>query len=113
MDLPYENAAQSVTEHAGFPNPATDTNIISLSLEKLLIKHPSSTFFMQLSGNTWEAIGIFDGDIAIVDKSLEPQKTDTVVWWDVDEFRVSKYGRLPEKMAPWGVVTSIIHRYRI
>lgn len=111
-DSPYDNLAQSVVEKTGFPNPATDDLLVSLSLEKLLIKHPSSTFFVQLAGNSWEDIGVFDGDIAIVDKALEPKKKDIVVWWDIDEFRVSRYSHLPEKIAPWGVVISIIHRYR-
>lgn len=109
---PYDNLAQSVTEHTGFPNPATDTNIISLDLTQLLIKHPSSTFFMRLAGNAWEDVGVFDGDIAIIDKALEPKPSDLVVWWDVDEFCLSHYHQLTAKAAPWGVVTSIIHQYR-
>lgn len=112
VDSLYGNAAQSVTEHTGFPNPATDMNIISLDIRQLLIKHPSSTFFMRLSGNAWEVIGVFDGDIAVIDKALEPKATDIVVWWDADEFRLSRYRQLPLKAAPWGVVTSIIHRFR-
>jgi SOS-response transcriptional repressor LexA len=112
MNSTYDNGAQSMVEHTGFPNPGTDDFIPSLNLQALLIKHPSSTFFMRLSGNAWEAIGIFDGDVIIIDKALEPKNTDIVVWWEAQEFRVSNYTHLPPKVAPWGVVTSIIHRYR-
>lgn len=107
-----KNIGTKIAEHGGFPNPATDSNIISLDITSVLVKHPSSTFLMRLSGNTWEDIGIYDGDIAVIDRALEPQKSDLVVWWDVDEFRVSKQSNLPEKVTPWGVISSIIHRYR-
>ena len=102
----------NIQEHTGFPNPATDSSIVSLDLTTLLIKHPSSTFFMQLSGNAWEAQGVYDSDVLVIDRALEPDKKDLVVWWDGDEFRVSHYRNLPEQTAPWGVITSIIHRYR-
>lgn len=112
MDYIDSSLGTDVTEHAGFPNPATDHSIISLDINVLLVKHPSSTFFMQLNGNAWEDRGIFDSDVIVIDRALEAKKTDLVVWWDVDEFRVSHFRSLPAKIAPWGVITSIIHRYR-
>lgn len=107
QDLP------GVSEKTGFPNPATDTNIISIDLPSLLIKHPASTFLMRLAGNNWESQGLYDGDVIIIDKALAPRPQDTVVWWDGEEFCVSRYSQLPARTAPWGVVTSCIHRYRI
>ncbi len=113
MDYVDSTLGTNITEHTGFPNPATDTTIVSLDLTKLLIKHPSSTFFMKLAGNQWEERGIFEGDIIIIDRALDPQAQDLVVWWDSDEFCVSPQKDLPEKIATWGVITNIIHRYRI
>ncbi len=101
-----------VTEHRGFPNPATDVNIVPLSLDKLLIKHPISTFFMQIQGNVWEKFGIFDGDLAIIDRSLNPKSTDLVIWWDETTFVIGKFHKLPLDTTVWGVITSIVHRYR-
>lgn len=68
---------------------------------------------MRLSGEAWQTFGIFDSDIAIIDKSIEPRAGDIVVWWRSDEFCVSRYSELPKKTAAWGVITSIIHRYRV
>jgi DNA polymerase V len=101
-----------VTEHRGFPNPATDTNITPLDLTKLLIKHPLSTFFMRIEGSTWENFGIFDGDLTIIDRSLNPKSTDLVIWWDETSFVISKFHKLPLDTTAWGVITNIIHRYR-
>jgi DNA polymerase V len=112
MDYVDSTLGTNITEHAGFPNPATDTSIVSLDITKLLVKHPSSTFFMQLSGNTWEEQGIYHGDIIVIDRSLGAEPKDLVVWWDGDEFRVSYCRNLPKGTSTWGVITNIIHRYR-
>jgi SOS-response transcriptional repressor LexA len=112
MDLYNIGQSQGVANHAGFPNPATDTNIIALDMASLLVKHPSSTFFMQLSGNAWESSGVYDGDVAIVDRALEAKPGDLVIWWDGEEFAVSHFSKLPQGKQAWGVITSIIHRYR-
>jgi DNA polymerase V len=99
---PYSNDAESLSEHTGFPNPATDSNIISLDLSTLLIKHPASTFLMRVGD-----------DIVVVDKALEPKPLDVVVWWDEEEYALSRFRKLPPDVQPWGVVTSHIRRYRI
>ena len=101
-----------ITEHTGFPNPATDKTLTSLDINTLLIKHPASTFFMQIEGHNWEDYSIFDGDIAIIDRALSPQPQDIVVWWDGDNFRLRRYAKLPKNITFWGVISNIIHRYR-
>ncbi len=101
-----------VTEHRGFPNPASDTTIVPLDLHKLLIKHPLSTFFMRIDSNLWEKFGIFKEDLAIIDRSLTPKPIDLVIWWDETSFVISKFHKLPLDTSVWGVVISIVHRYR-
>lgn len=101
-----------VSEHAGFPNAATDTALSSLDLSKLLIQRPISTFFMRVRGAAGEQFGIFDGDIVVVDRSLRPQKTDRVIWWSDESFAVSKPQAIPDGIIPWGVVTYVIHEMR-
>lgn len=98
--------------HAGFPNPSADRHGSSLSLDRLLIKHPSSTYFFRIRGHTWEEQGIFDGDIAIIDRALAPQTGDTVVWWDENgEFYLTAHQRAHQQNI-WGVVSNIVHSYR-
>lgn len=105
---------EGVSEHTGFPNPATDTSLRSLDLNQLLIAHGASTYFFRVRGNGWEDIGVFDGDIAIIDRALDARKTDTVVWWDagLEQFAFSLCSRVPEDAAVWGVVTATIHQHR-
>lgn len=101
-----------VSIHTGFPNPATDQTLTGLDMHALLVKHPASTFYMQIEGNTWEDKGIFDGDILLVDRALDPRKTDYVIWWDESEFVISRFTKLPADTVVWGVVSAVVHRFR-
>ena len=56
----------------GFPSPADAHLDANLDIEKLLITHPASTFFMRVSGADLEKEGVFDQDLLVVDRSLKP-----------------------------------------
>lgn len=103
---------QNITEHTGFPNPATDSTLASLDISQLLVKHPASTFYMQIDGHSWERFGIFHRDIAIIDRSLHPKPDDLVIWWGRQDFTITHYSKLPIDTSVWGVLTHIVHRYR-
>jgi len=57
---------------AGFPSPADDYMERPLDLNEHVIKHPAATYFVRASGDSMTGAGIFDGDLLIVDRSLEP-----------------------------------------
>lgn len=57
---------------AGFPSPADDYIEGYLDLNSKFIKHPSSTFVLQATGDSMIDAGIFSGDWLLVDRSLEP-----------------------------------------
>jgi len=110
---PDVDGLSEVTTHAGFPNPAAgrDHRRPTLSLDTLLTPRPSSTYYFRLQGGNWEEQGVFDGDIAIVDRALSPRPDDLVVAWPDNEFVLLRAKRLVIGH-PWGVVTAIIHQYR-
>jgi DNA polymerase V len=64
---------------AGFPSPADDHLDRDLDLHELLIQHPAATYYVRLSGDSMLGAGLYDGDILIVDRSLEPKHTDIVI----------------------------------
>ena len=101
-----------VSIHAGFPNPASDRNLAVVDLHRLLVKQPTSTFFMRIAGNDWEDRGIFDNDVVVIDRSLTPRKTDLVTATKDDEFIITPLSKLPTYCTMWGTVTSVIHQYR-
>jgi hypothetical protein len=103
---------EGVSEHTGFPNPATDTSLAGLSLDQLLVTHPVSTYFMRIRGDEWQEQGIFDGDIAIVDRAIEPKKHDLIVWVKDDSLVISQRATMLDDATLWGVVTAVVHQYR-
>ena len=64
---------------AGFPSPADDYIENNLSLSELLIRNHLSTFLMKTSGDSMMDVGINDGDILVVDRSIEPKNRDIVI----------------------------------
>ena len=71
---------------AGFPSPAQDYIDLKIDLNKELIANPSSTFYGRVKGSSMQDAGIKDGDILVIDKSLEPQDGDTAVCFIDGEF---------------------------
>ena len=64
---------------AGFPSPATDYVEDDLDLNNHLIKNIPSTFLIRVQGKSMNKVGIHDGDLLIVDKSLNPKNFSTVI----------------------------------
>lgn len=58
---------------AGFPSPADDYIEAGVDLNLLLIPHPISTFLWRVSGEAMQGAGIHDGDLLLVDRSLQPR----------------------------------------
>lgn len=86
LQLPFADCGVK----AGFPSPAQDYLTESLDLMKEIIRHPAATFFARVSGDSMKDIGINDGDILVVDKSLSPQNGDVAVCYVDGEFTVKK-----------------------
>lgn len=101
-----------VSIHTGFPNPAVDQRLQPLDFNKLLIENSVSTYIFRVLGKEWEGAGVFDGDIAVVDRAVNAGKNDVVVWWREDEFAISRLGDMPDGAAMWGVITATIHQFK-
>ena len=115
---------------AGFPSPATDYVEDDIDLNAHLIKNIPSTFLIRVQGKSMESVEIHDGDLLVVDRSLNPKNFSTVIA-NVNEelvvknfvkeknqsFLTSGSKKLKDKinltenpeMVIWGVVTYVIH----
>ncbi|ADF61797.1 DNA polymerase V UmuD [Enterobacter cloacae subsp. cloacae ATCC 13047] len=74
----------------GFPSPAQDYVEDSLDLNKLVIKHPSATYFVRVSGDSMIGAGISHGDLLVVDRSLTAVHGDIVIAAVAGEFTVKE-----------------------
>ncbi|MCY1264120.1 Protein UmuD [compost metagenome] len=64
---------------AGFPSPCDDHIEANLSLDELCISHPAATYLVRIRGDSLKDLGILDGDIAVVDRSVEARQGQVVV----------------------------------
>lgn len=84
---------------AGFPSPAQDYLEQAIDLNKELIKHPASTFYGRVAGDSMRDEGIEEGDILVIDKSLELMDDDLAVCFIDGEFTVKRVRMEPD--AAW------------
>jgi len=77
--------------YGSFESPALDFPEDTIDLLKLLIKDKETTFFARVTGDSLNGIGVFDGDILIVQKGLFPRENDIVVVFYQGEFYVKRY----------------------
>lgn len=75
---------------AGFPSPAEDYTEPTLDLNRYVIKNPASTFYARITGDSMVGADIHDGDIVVIDKSLEPQDGNIAVCFIDGEFTLKQ-----------------------
>lgn len=115
---------------AGFPSPAGDFKQERISLDKELIKNKEATFFARVSGESMINAGLEDGDLIVIDRSLEPTNNKIAVCFIDGEFTVkrlqvkkNKIWLKPEntnykaievkennELIIWGIVTNVIKK---
>ena len=112
---------------AGFPSPATDYIEDDVDLNIHLIKNAPATFIIRVQGKSMTNVGIYDGDLLIVDRSINPKNSSTVIANVNEELVVKTFIRGennnylasgPNKIELsenpnviiWGVVTYVIHK---
>ena len=64
---------------AGFPSPAQDYVASELDLNDYCIRHPAATYFVRAQGRSMEESGMQDGDLLVVDRSVEAKHGDIVI----------------------------------
>ena len=116
---------------AGFPSPATDYIEDDIDLNSHLITNAPATFIVRVQGKSMTNVGIYDGDLLIVDKSLNPKNFSTVIANVNEELVVKTLIKSKEtnyltsgskntsdrinltdnpEIIIWGVVTYVIHK---
>ena len=113
---------------AGFPSPADDFKEIRISLDKELVKNSEATFYARVSGESMIEAGIDDGDLLVIDRSLNPENGKIGICMIDGDFTVKRIKKtkgklylLPEnkkyeaielkeenELIIWGIVTYVI-----
>lgn len=110
----------------GFPSPAERSGSVRLSLDALVLVRPEATFFMKMESDALIEEGIFEGDLLVVDRSIEPTQGSLVVAYSEGLGFVARRLRrragmliledgareimCDESVIVWGVVTFTLHK---
>ena len=117
---------------AGFPSPGDDMVEQPLDINDLLVDHPEATFYVRVAGDSMEGAGIFNGDILVVDRSVEAEHGSIVVAAVYGELVVKRLRKTTaghelisendsyqpiavndnEDCTIWGVVTGSVRMFR-
>ncbi len=115
---------------AGFPSPADDFKEVRISLDKELIKNKEATFYARVSGDSMVGAGLDDGDLLVIDRSLNPENGKIAICFIDGDFTVKrikkekgKFYLMPEnkkykaielnednELIIWGVVEYVIKK---
>jgi DNA polymerase V len=86
LEMPYISSGIK----AGFPSPAADFDGSRISIDQIVVKNATATFYAKANGNSMIGAGIDDGDILVIDKSIEPQDGKIAVCFIDGEFTVKR-----------------------
>lgn len=85
--------------HPGFPSPAQDYMNVCIDLNKELVRHPAATFYGRVTGDTMTDAGVEEGDVLVIDKSLDAREGDLAVCFIDGEFTL-KYISFSDPKTP-------------
>lgn len=117
---------------AGFPSPANDFKEVRISLDKELVKNKEATFYARVSGNSMENAGLSDGDLIVIDRSLNPENNKIAVCFIEGDFTIKRiikkdqelylkpenknYKKIvikeEDNLIIWGIVTYVIKKIK-
>lgn len=86
LEMPYISSGIK----AGFPSPAADFDGSRISIDQIVVKNAVATFYAKANGHSMTGAGIDDGDILVIDKSIEPQDGKIAVCFIDGEFTVKR-----------------------
>lgn len=94
---PTRSTAPLYTEHcpAGFPSPTADYTEDELDLNAYCIRRPSATYFVRAIGDSMKDMGLYSGDLMVVDKAENPMQGDIVIAETDGEFTVKRLSLSP------------------
>ena len=115
---------------AGFPSPADDFKELRISIDKEVVKNETATFYARVSGESMQGAGLDDGDLLVIDRSLEPEDNKIAICFIDGEFTVKRLKvkkdcvyLMPEnpkyqsikvtednELIIWGVVTYVVKK---
>lgn len=93
----------------GFQSPAMGYEEKTINLNTLLVKNPHATAFMKIDSDNYARMGIYSGDLLIVDRAKAVEKSSLVVYEKDGEFVLGRVSNIHSEVNITGVIVYIIH----
>ena len=87
------------TIQAGWPSPAEEELVDTLSLDEYLIRHPEQTFLIKVTGDSMIEAGIREGDLVLVERGGDPKHRDIVIAQVDNEWTIKYYEKIGKGVA--------------
>jgi len=78
---------------AGFPSPAEEELLDTISLDEFLVRRPEATYLLTVSGDSMRDAGIHPGDMVLVEKGGVPKVNDIVIAQVDGDWTLKYYGK--------------------
>lgn len=93
----------------GFPSPAQGYEDKLFDMNSYYIKHPAATVFMQIASDRYRHMGIYNGDMLIIDRAKEVKQNSLVVYESDNQFVIGRVFSIKSEAQITGVITYVIH----
>lgn len=97
----------------GFPSPAQGYEDGRIDLNSILINRPSATVFMTVASSRYVKMGIYEGDLLIIDRSKQIVPNSLVVYESEGKFVLGRAFNIRGEAIITGSIIYVIHKVRI
>ena len=93
----------------GFPSPAQGYEQKTIDLNSYMIKHPAATVFMRIESSRYTNMGIYNGDLLVIDRAKKLNKNSLVVYESEGHFVLGRVCNIKGETIITGAITHVIH----
>ena len=93
----------------GFPSPSQGYESNTIDLNAYMIKHPAATVFMQIESSRYTRMGIYNGDLPVIDRAQSITRNSLVVYEADGHFVLGRVFNIKGNALITGAVTHVIH----
>ena len=94
---------------SGFPSPAQGYEQKTIDLNSYMIKHPAATVFMRIESSRYTQMGIYNGDLLVIDRAKEINPNSLVVYESDGHFVLGRVFNIKRETVITGAITHVIH----
>ena len=93
----------------GFPSPAQGYEQKQIDFNSYIIKHPSATVIMKIESSRYTRMGIYFGDLIVIDRAKKINQNSLVVYESEGRFVLGRVCNIKGETIITGAITHVLH----